>query len=150
MKKLLSLSILASAMALTACGGGSSDSSGSSVSSSFTSTLANGNVYSCPTQTAFDSCKSDSTCKAASCDIKKQVSTPVDTTTTAACEATSTNVYGKNGSSCKYVTPTADAVLTCSNGTLFIDGKIGGLTSSNSSYGSGFTDGSTGVKYTCK
>lgn len=149
MKKILSLSLLTSALVLSACGG-SSDSSGNSNTNTYTKVLANKNEYSCPTQTAQTACSSDSTCKAASCTLTKQVVTPVDTTTTTACEVTATNVYGKNGTSCKYVATNANAVLTCSSGTLYIDGKIGGLISSNSSYGSGFTDGNTGIRYSCK
>ena len=147
MKKLWLAAVMVSGTILTGCGGGSSDSSGS-YTSTYTSILGNKNEYSCPSATAQKSCDSDLNCVAARCTLTKAVVTP-PTSTTTACEATATNVYGKNGTSCKYTATNADAILTCSNGQLMIDGKIGNLTASGSSFGSGFKD-STGMSYSCK
>lgn len=147
MKKLLAISL--SAFLLSACGGGDSESSGN-YTSTFKKILANQNEYTCTTQTAFTACTDDTTCKSAGCSLTKQVSTPSNTNTTKVCEVTAGNVYGKNGESCRYTSATANAVLTCSNNTLFIDGKIGNLTASNSSFGQSFNDGVSKLKFSCK
>lgn len=150
MKKLLSLTLLASAMSLTACGGGSSDSSGSTYTSTFKSTLGNGNVYSCPTQAALDSCKSDGTCQAAQCTITVQVVKPLDPNTTTPCEVSGNNVYGKNGYSCKFTDATKDAnvVVACDSNKLYIDGHVGNFYSSGSTYSSPFS--MNGTNFICK
>lgn len=104
MKKLLSLSILLSTMALTACGGGDSDSSGGSINNTtnYTKTLSNGNVYKCPSETALTSCTTDGTCKTASCTATKIVTPVVDQSTLSACEVSGTNIYGTKGKSCTF------------------------------------------------
>lgn len=103
MKKVLSGLVLASTFVLTACGGGSSESS---YTATFSKTLANKNEYSCPTKVAFDACTDDASCKVAKCTITKEVVKPVDTTKLKECDvSTSTdgkNVYGTKGESCTF------------------------------------------------
>ncbi|MFW2177044.1 MULTISPECIES: hypothetical protein [unclassified Moraxella] len=150
MKKLSALVVLfASSMALTACGGGSSDSSGS-VNSTFSSTLANGNVYSCPTKVALDSCKGDSSCQVAKCTITKQVVKPIDPTSTTVCEVSNNVVYARNGATCKYIDTTKDANVTvaCDSNKLYIDGNIGRFFSTASTYSSPYNI--NGVNFVCK
>lgn len=99
MKKVLGSLVVASTFVLTACGGGSSDSSYTQV---FKKILTNKNEYTCPTQVAFDACKDDASCKVAKCTITKEVTKPVDTTTTKACTIDGNNIYGKKGESCTF------------------------------------------------
>lgn len=102
MKKLTSVLLLGSALALSACGG-DSDSSGSndSYTSSFTTTIANGNKYSCPTKAALNTCKTDSQCKASKCTLTKQVTKPFDPANTADCKVNGQTIYGQKNGVCK-------------------------------------------------
>lgn len=102
MKKLTSVLLLGSALALSACGG-DSDSSGSndSYTSKFTSTISNGNKYSCPTKAALDTCKSDSQCKASKCTLTKKVTEPFDPAKTANCKVSGQTIYGQKNGVCK-------------------------------------------------
>lgn len=144
MKKLLSLAVLASTMTLTACGGDSDSSGSNSVSSTFTKTLSNGNVYSCPTQSSFDACGSDSTCKATNCTATKIVTPIVDPTTLAACEVSGTNIYGTKGKSCTFaisgLNGGATQTLTCNTS--------GGGTTNNITFGTSFN--LNGMALSCK
>lgn len=99
MKNFLQLTILGSALALTACGG-------SSGSSSFngTKTLGNGNRYTCPSQQAMDQCTSDATCSKI-CTITKQVVKPVVPGKGNQCEIKGKTVHGVKGGTCKVSLP---------------------------------------------
>ena len=138
MKKLTSVFLLGTALALSACGG-DSDSSGSSFTSSFTSTISNGNKYSCPSQAALDTCKTDSQCQAAKCTLTKQVTTPSDTTTNTACKVSGKTVTGYDSKSCKFVNKSVDAnmVITCNSGQMQLDGNVGNFNSSGGTISSG-------------
>lgn len=129
MKKVFSGLVLASAFVLTACGGGSSDSS-STYTQSFKKVLTNKNEYSCPTRVAFDACGDDASCKVAKCTLTKEVVKPIDTTTLKACTIDGNNVYGKKGESCTFSIANynhgATETLVCgSDGRL----KVGGISS---------------------
>ncbi|WP_019519994.1 hypothetical protein [Faucicola boevrei] len=117
MKKVFSGLVLASTFVLTACGGGSSDSS-STYTQSFKKVLTNKNEYSCPTKVAFDACGDDASCKVAKCTLTKEVVKPVDIATTKACTIDGNNVYGKKGESCTFSIAKfnggATQALTCS------------------------------------
>lgn len=150
MKKLTSVLLLVSALALSACGG-DSDSSGSndSYTSSFTTTIANGNKYSCPTKAALNTCKTDSQCKASKCTLTKQQTTPSDTTTTTACKVSGKTITGYNGKSCKFVNNAdkANMVVTCSSGKMQLDGSVTGFKSSGSTFNTSFPAG--GYTFQC-
>lgn len=108
MQKILSTAILATTLALTACGGGSSSSSGSNnqptkpqkeIAFGVEKTLANNNVYKCYSQDALDSCKDDNTCGVAKCTLVK--GTP-PALTLPNCETQSNTFWGKKGESCQF------------------------------------------------
>ncbi|WP_131668823.1 hypothetical protein [Psychrobacter pygoscelis] len=138
MKTLTGIVLLGAALALSACGG-DSDSSGSSSTSSFKSTIANGNQYSCPSEAAMKTCKTDSQCKADKCTLTKKVTTPSDTTTTTACKISGKTVTGYNNKSCKFVNSKADAniIITCTSGQMQLDGNVGNFNSSGGTISSG-------------
>lgn len=123
MKKILSTAILATTLALTACGGGSSSSSGTNhqttkpqkeISFGVEKTLANNNVYKCYSQHALDSCTDDNTCGVAKCTLVK--GTP-PALTLPNCETQGNTFWGKKGESCQFSVPDFDngkpQILAC-------------------------------------
>lgn len=114
MKKILSTVILATTLALTACGGGSSSSSGTNhqtnkpqkeIAFGVEKTLANDNVYKCYSQHALDSCTDDNTCGVAKCTLVK--GTP-PALTLPNCETQGNTFWGKKGESCQFSVPDFD------------------------------------------
>ncbi|ELA09775.1 hypothetical protein MOMA_05215 [Moraxella macacae 0408225] len=130
MKKVLSLVMLMGALALTACGGGSSESSASSYKDVFKKViLLNGNEYSCPTQVAHNSCTTDDSCKAAKCTLTKAVNKP-NNPALKACAVKGKNIYGKKGESCTF----SLAILNKGAPQTLICGATGGASIANSFY----------------
>lgn len=148
MKKLYFGMLLVSSAVLTACGGGESDSSYNVV---FKQILPNQNEYTCPTQTAFDSCKDDNSCKVAKCTLTKEVTKVVDITTLKACESTGANVYATL-TGCRTINTNVrtDAVLVCSpnKSKIYITGYIAGSSFKDTTINVG--SNLNGVRYFCR
>ncbi|MDO5768668.1 MAG: hypothetical protein Q4P13_04120 [Psychrobacter sp.] len=102
MKNLTHVSLLGltlgAALALSACGGDSDSSGAPHQTSSYTKTIANGNIYSCPSKPAVDQCLNDSSCAAAKCDLIKVVTPPAPDTT---CKSVGNTVYA-TAKGCSY------------------------------------------------
>lgn len=114
MKKILSTAILATTLALTACGGGSSSSSGTNhqtnkpqkeIAFGVEKTLANNNVYKCYSQDALDSCTDDNTCGVAKCTLVKGTPPALMLPN---CETQGNTFWGKKGESCQFSIPDFD------------------------------------------
>lgn len=132
MKKLLSIALAGSILALAGCGGESSSSSYTG-----TKTLVNGNKYTCSSEAAMDSCKDDTTCKA-NCKLTYSATKPVDTNTNKTCNVDGKTVTGLASDSCRFNNNNdANVVITCDGSRMTLDGKIGSLNSQNSSLPSG-------------
>ena len=112
MNKFLSVLVLGSALALSACGG-DSDSSGSD-----NSTPAKPTTPTSPTAPT-----------------TPPILTPPTTPAGASlCNTSSNIVAGKSSGSCTYVTSNSNATITCSTKGLVIDGNIGGFNSTNTTF----------------
>lgn len=139
MKKLAYVSMLGAtlgaALALSACGG-DSDSSGAQYNSTYNIKLANGNEYSCPTETAHKQCTTDSTCKAATCKLTKKVVEPFYPDSTKNCEVIGTTIYGIRGETCKVSLSILNGgkpvpVICLNNGALILNGNTSGSGTTN-------------------
>ncbi len=117
MNKFFSVLVLGSALALSACGG-DSDSSGS-----------NNNTPDLPTNPTTPTTPTTPT----------KPTTPTTPTkpnpgTQNSCNVSGNTVTGTNNSSCIFKNSTSNAVISCSNAGLVVDGNIGGITLSKTTF----------------
>lgn len=118
MNKFVSVLVLGSALALSACGG-DSDSSGSD-----NNTPAKPTTPTSPTAPATPT-------KPTTPPILTPPTTPAGASS---CNTSSNIVAGKSSGSCTYVTSNSNATITCSTRGLVIDGNIGGFNSTNTTF----------------
>lgn len=117
MNKFFSVLVLGSALALSACGG-DSDSSGS-----------NNNTPDSPVPT-------NPTNPTPTTPAKPTPTTPTkpNSGTQNSCNVSGNTVTGTNNSSCIFKNSNSNAVISCSNTGLVVDGNIGGITLSKTTF----------------